>query len=222
MNFPRTILDFQQRFASEQACWEYLVKVRWPDGFACPRCGAVSVGFTSTRKLWQCRNGHQTSATAETVMHRTHLNLRQWFWAAYLVATQTPGISAMVLHRQIGVGYETAYMVLQRLRAGMVNPGRTKLREAVEVDETYISGGYVRKSTRHKRGRGTGRPMVIAAVETYGKTAGRVRLRKIRGATTENVRSFLVDHVEKGSLIISDGLAPYPSAVDWGFRHITR
>jgi len=154
-------------------------------------------------------------------MHRSHLPLTKWFWAAYLVTTQTPGISAMVLHRQVGVGYETAYMMLQRLRAGMVNPGRTKLSGAVQVDEAFISAGYARKATR-KRGRGTSKPMVIAGVEVRGTIAGRVRLRQIGSASEDHIRGFLESHVEKGSTIITDGLQPYRSAPAWGYRHIVK
>src|SRR5947207_10329387 len=101
MSWPRTIMEFQQVFSTEKACWDYLAGVRWPKGFQCPHDGSKSVGFISTRKLWQCQKGHQVSVTSDTVMHSTHLPLKVWFWAAYLMATQTPGISAMVLHRQI-------------------------------------------------------------------------------------------------------------------------
>lgn len=221
MTFPRTILEFQKQFSSKEACWHYLTKVRWPDGFICPRCGLDSVGFITTRGLWQCAQGHQTSVTSETVMYRSHLPLPHWFWAAYLVTTQTPGISAMVLSRQLGVGYETAYMILQRLRAGMVNPARSKLKGAVEVDEAYISAGSTRAAKR-KAGRGTSKPMVIAAVENMGKTAGRVRLRRIGSATEENIRAFITDHVEPGSTIITDGLNAYANVSRWGYKHVVR
>ena len=103
-DFPRTIMDFQERFATEAACLEYLAASRWPEGFVCPGCGARTAWVLERRRLWQCRDCRlQTSVTAGTVMHKTHLPLRVWFWAAYLVATHHPGISAKQLQRQLGL-----------------------------------------------------------------------------------------------------------------------
>jgi ribosomal protein L37AE/L43A len=102
-DFPRSILEFQQRFGDEDACRRYLFGSRWPDGFACARCSGQIAGEQSKRWLWECRScGHQTSVTAGTVMHGTRTPLGVWFWAAYLMATHHPGISAVQLKRQLG------------------------------------------------------------------------------------------------------------------------
>lgn len=83
-------------------------------------------------------------------MQRSHVPILEWFWAAYLVATLTPGISALQLQRQLGLGsYRTAWFVLNRLRKGMVNDTRTPLSGIVEADETIIGG-----PVNTKRGRG--------------------------------------------------------------------
>lgn len=142
-DFPRSILEFQARFADEEACRRYLFESRWPDGFRCPRCGGGSAGEQPKRRLWECREcGHQTSVTAGTVMHGTRTSLQVWLWAAYLVATHHPGISAVQLQRQLGIGrYETAWLVLHKLRRAMVAPERTLLRGSVEVDEFYGDQG---------------------------------------------------------------------------------
>jgi transposase-like protein len=143
--FPGSIVEFQRRFADEAACRAYLFESRWPGGYRCPRCGSGEVGVEHGRHLWQCKRcGHQTSVTAGTVMHKTRTPLTLWFWAAYLVATQTPGISAVQLQRQLGISrYETAWLVLQKLRRAMVAPEREPLRGEVEVDETLV-GGFAR------------------------------------------------------------------------------
>lgn len=90
------------------------------------------------RLVWQCKAcGHQTSVTAGTVMHATHTPLRTWFWAAYLVATHHPGISAKQLQRQLALSrYETAWLILHKLRRAMVAPARGVL----EIDECFIGG----------------------------------------------------------------------------------
>jgi ribosomal protein L37AE/L43A len=133
----RSIVEVQERFGDEEACRRYLYASRWPDGFSCPRCGAGAAGEQSTRRLWECRAcHHQTSVTAGTVMHATRTPLQLWFWAAYLVATHHPGISAVQLQRQLGIArYEPAWLMLHKLRRAMVAPERGPLTGRVEVDD---------------------------------------------------------------------------------------
>ena len=219
-SFPRDVLDFQDRFGTERACWDYLVDVRWPGGVAaCPRCGKPAVVFLEAKKHWRCVSGHQWSVTTGTVMHRSHLPLRKWFWAAYFMTTQTPGISAMVLHRQISVCYETAYMLLQRLRAGMVNPDRKKLSGKVEVDEAFISAGRKRVT---RSGRGTKKVMVVVAVESRGGHAGRIRLRRIPDASSKTLGKFIRDHIDLDSELFTDDWQGYSRSATKGYRHVAK
>src|SRR3954447_25745616 len=119
-----TSMDFQERFPTEGACLEYLAASRWPEGFVCPACGGGRARGLGRRPPWGGGDGRQqTSVTAGTVMHGTRTPLRVWFWAAYLVATHHPGISAKQLQRQLGLSrYETAWLILQKLRRAMVAP----------------------------------------------------------------------------------------------------
>ena len=122
-------------------------------------------------------------------MARSHTPLSVWFWSAYLVSSQTPGVSAVQLRRQLGLSrYETAFQILHKLRAGMVRPDQDRIGgrpgEHVEVDETWAGG--------RTRGKGRGvhdKVLVASAVEVRqrkpgtkldkrkgGRYAGRVRL----------------------------------------------
>jgi ribosomal protein S27AE len=125
-SFPRSIVEFQRSFPDEAACRAYLFESRWPDGYRCPRCGGGEVGAEHRRHLWRCKRcAHQASVTAGTVMHKTRTPLTLGCWAAYLVATHTPGISAVRLQRQLGISrYETAWLILQQLRRAMLAPER--------------------------------------------------------------------------------------------------
>lgn len=167
-DFPRSILEFQARFADEEACRRYLFESRWPEGFSCPRCGGGCAGEQPKRRLWECRDcGHQTSVTAETVMHGTRTSLQVWFWAAYLVATHHPGISAVQLQRQLGIKrYETAWLILHKLRRAMVAPERSRLRGPVEVDEFYVGGIEAGRGAWRKSG--STKAIVVVAVELPG------------------------------------------------------
>src|SRR5207237_2755793 len=141
-DFPRSWMQFQQRFGDEAACAEYLVAARWPDGFVCPGCGGGKAWRLET-KAWtyECAScGRQTSVTAGTIMHHSKLPLTAWFWAAYLMATPSQSISALQLQRQLAFGsYKTAWLICAKLRCSMLAPGRSQLAGLVEVDETEIA-----------------------------------------------------------------------------------
>ncbi|MCX7031004.1 MAG: IS1595 family transposase [Spirochaetes bacterium] len=206
-DFPKTLPEFQRRFPDESACRAYLVASRWPEGYCCPRYGHSEVFDLPRRHLMQCKAcGLQTSVTAGTVFHRTRTPLTYWFWAAYLMATQTPGMSALQLQRQLGLNrYETVWTMLHKLRRAMVAPNREPLRGIIEVDETYIGG-----PEHGKRGRGAGgKALVVGAVEDRGETAGRVRLQLISNSTRAILTAFVEANVEHGATIKTDGLDGY-------------
>src|SRR5512147_3165630 len=146
-DFPRSLIEFQRIFPDERACAAYLARVRWPDGFRCPACGRGKGWELATKAFtWECsRCGKQTSVTAGTVMHGSKLALTVWFWAAYLMATHSNGMSARQLWRQLGLGsYKSAWLLCAKLRCAMVAPDRSPLKALVEADETAIAYGYVR------------------------------------------------------------------------------
>ena len=134
--------EFQRQFASEEACQAYLAACRWPDGFACPRCGHTHGYRLMEHRRWQCvACRYQVSLTAGTILHNTKTPLAVWFWAAYLTVTDKRGISALLLQRQLGLRrYETAWMLLHKLRRAMVNAAREPLHGEVEIDDTWIGG----------------------------------------------------------------------------------
>jgi transposase-like protein len=171
------------------------------------------------RDLLQCRScRYQVSVTAGTVMHRSRTPLRDWFWAAYLVTTHTPGFSALQLQRQLGLArYETSWTLLHKLRRAMVRPNRDKIAGTVEVDETYIGGV--------EAGRGGGRrtestkATVVAAVEVCGRGSGRIRLATVRSLSRSALAGFVVRVVAPGSTVFTDAWPGYRSLPDYGYDH---
>lgn len=136
---PPSLEKFMEDFPTDYACAEYLEKKRWPVGFVCPHCGGrrgwrlearpwvfECAGDGETQDGRRCRR--QTSLIAGTVMHGTHIPIRKWFIAAFLVATHSNGISALQLQAKLGFGsYKSAWLLLHKLRRAMVNPDREKL-----------------------------------------------------------------------------------------------
>jgi transposase-like protein len=219
-DFPKSLKQFQAQFRDDEACRTYLAACRWPDGFRCGRCGHPEPFQLAARGLWQCKAcGRQTSVTAGTVLHRTRLPLTVWFWAAYLMSTHPPGLSAVQLQRQLGLSYETAWALLHKLRRAMVNPEREPLKDKVEVDETYLGG--------HEAGLKGGRQLwdkalIVGGVEVRGRAAGRVRLHVVGDASARSLTGFVKRTVAPGALILTDAWQGYASLPALGYRHRPR
>jgi len=217
--FPRTLTAFQSWFATEEACVEYLAESRWPDGYACPRCDHPEAYELTSRPVYKCKQcRYQVSVTAGTVLHGTRLCLRDWFSAAYLVATHTPGISAVQLQRQLGLKrYETAWGLLQKLRRAMVRPERDRISGEVEVDETYIGG--LEEGRRAGRLSASTKTIVVGAVEIRGRGSGRVRLSVVDDLSSTSLVGFLEQSVAPGSLVRTDGWGGYRPLANKGYVH---
>ena len=214
-------MEFQERFGSERACLEYLAACRWPEGFVCPGCGGRGAWVLERRHLWECESCHvQTSVTAGTVMHKTHTPLRLWFWAAYLVATHHPGISAKQLQRQLGLSrYETAWLILQKLRRAMVAPQRELLKDAIEVDEFFLGGEEEGLSGGRAQGK---KALVGVAIEIRGVGSGRVRLKVLKDASAQSLGAFVKATTAPGTIVHTDGWPAYNCVAKLGFEHRKR
>ena len=218
-DYPRTLLEFKDRFRTEEHCRTYLAQLRWPQGFHCPRCGQ-SPAWRLQHGPFQCRGCNAiVSVTAGTMFHRSHLPLRVWFRAIWWITNQKSGLSALGLQRALGLGsYETAWTCLHKLRRAMVRPGREQLTGEVEVDEVFIGGVEKGGGKRHV---GT-KALVAIAAEVKGPGIGRIRLRQIPDASSQSLEGFVQDTVAPGAVIITDGWTAYPGLERLGYVHRPR
>ena len=215
-NYPRNLAEFEARFSSEEACREYLVRLRWPEGFRCPRCGEGKT-WPVRGVLLQCAAcGYQSSVTAGTIFQDTRKPLTLWFRAMWAVTSQKNGASAKGLQRVLGLGsYDTAWTWLHKLRRAMVRPGRDRLSGVVEVDETYW--GSEEESVR---GRQSGnKVLIVIAAQEDGKGIGRIRMRRIPDASAGSLMPFIEEAVEPGSIVHTDGWLGYDPVERTGYRH---
>jgi transposase-like protein len=214
--YPRNLTQLEADFATEEACRAYLARVRWPDGFRCPRCGG--------RKSWPVRGvllecvdcGCQTSVIAGTIFQDTRTPLPIWFRAMWWMTTQKNGASALGLQRVLGLkSYETAWTWLHKLRRAMVRPGRDLLTGRVEVDECYVGGieeGLPGRLNLEKA-------LVAVAAQEDGPGIGRIRMRQILDASAESLVPFVCDSVAPGSVIHTDGWLGYLPLERKGYQH---
>lgn len=215
-DYPATLVEFEDRFSTEEACRDYLARLRWPPGFRCPRCQA-SRGWPRTRGLVECGGcGYQASPTAGTIFEGTRIPLPLWFRAMWLVPSQKSGVSALGVQRQRGLKrYETVWTILHKLRRAMVRPGRDRLSGTVEVDETYVGG--VEEGVR---GRETStKSLVAVAAEEDGNGVGRIRLAVIPAASGPSLLGFVEQSVEPGSRVHTDDWKGYNGLAAKGYRH---
>ena len=209
--FPRNVREFHAMFPDERACFEYVVASRWPGGsFSCPKCGNGDAYKRKGSLVLECTKCRAlTSATAGTAMHRSKMPLSAWLLTAWLLVTDKRGISSVQLADQLSTRQETAYMMLQKLRAAMVAPDRTLLAGVVEVDESFITTI-------------PDKPLVAGAVEVRGdgrKTwLGRIRLRRIHSREAEELLRFVIENVDESSTIVTDAHASYGDLPLAGYR----
>ena len=220
---PPSLEEFTARFPDDFACAEHLAKLRWPKGFVCPHCrGRRAWRLEAKPWVWECagtieRDGErrscrrQTSVIAGTFLHGSHLPLRKWFIAAYLVTTHSNGISALQLQAKIQVTYKTAWLVLHKLRRAMVAPDRKPLAGLVEVDETSIPFRTRDEPPDGGQGRSEiGKIFIAGAVERLGPVAaGRVRLAQIERISRESLQPFVEENTAPGAVLLTDGNKAY-------------
>lgn len=213
-DYPRTLLELEARFATNEQCRAYLTHLRWSEGFSCPRCAGTKAWPTRRNRLVCTACRHQTTVTAGTIFQDSHLPLRSWFRVIWQVTSQKNGASALGVQRVLGFGsYQTAWTLLHKLRRAMVRPGRDKLAGRVEVDETQVG-----RPSYKGRGSPTKTLIVIAAQED-GNGIGRIRMARIADGSAENLLGFIQEAVVSGSQVHTDGWKPYQGLAALGYEH---
>lgn len=211
-----SFFQFQERFQTDEACFDYLKHLRWPDGFHCPRCGHTEAYFMAKRKVFQCVHcRHQTSVTAGTVFHGTHVPLRKWFWALYLVGSDKRGCSAKRLEKMIDVHYATAWLMVHKIRKAMRDrDSQYRLSDIIEMDDSYFGG-----AASGKRGRGaTNKSTVLVAVENRGTTPRYAAMEVIQSMASNHLKEFVCRHIDDEHILKTDGYSSYAS-LDSLFHH---
>lgn len=219
-DYPMNLTKFEKEFRTEEQCREYLFKLRWQNGYLCPRCQCDKSWQVSEGK-YKCHNcGYQTSVIAGTIFQDTHKPLTLWFRAIWYVTAQKNGTSALGLQRVLGLGsYRTAWTWMHKLRRAMIRPGRDKLQGVIEVDEAYIGA----PGKGGKRGRGAeNKVLVVIAVEINERKIGRTRMSVINSASSEDLHCFIEEVIEKGSTIVTDGWRGYNGLSEKGYLQETK
>lgn len=224
-DFPKTSIEFEEKFDSENACERYLFEKRWGDGFECETC-KHSGYWKGNRGHYICKKCERHhSLKAGTIMQKSKKPLKYWFKAIWLFTMSKRGINAKDLERQLGISYPTAWLWLQKLKRSSLNSERTLLTGKVEVDEFYLGG----KKKGGKRGRGAeNKHKVVIAVEkkinkkTKEEYIGRIRLQVVDSCSSKNLVKFIKDNIDINSHINTDEWKGYVDVSGKGYNHVAK
>jgi transposase-like protein len=203
-----SLLEFQDRFSAEESCEEYLFKLRWPEGFRCPRCGHDRYSLVTTRHVYQCSACHyHASLTAGTVFHKTRTPLRKWFWMIFLMARQKTGVSMLGMQRLLEIrSYKTVWSMGHKIRKAMADRDAAyELAGLIEMDD-----GFIGPKKKGKTGRGSqGKSKILVSVESRGVAAGFGCMHQVPGVNREEILCVAQEKVRPGAQIRTDGWQAY-------------
>jgi hypothetical protein len=213
-----SLLDFQTRFPDEAACWEYLSKMRWQEGFCCPKCQSKKNCFKPKRKVFECYGcKHQSSVTAGTIFHKSRVPLRKWFWAIFLIATSKKGVSMLYLQRQLGMkSYRATWLMGHKIRHAMIQRDDLyQLKGNVQADEIHIGA---KQTFENRRKFGPNKtPFLIAVQEWKSGNPRFVSFQELESIYEEHVLPAIQKKIKKGSTLKSDGAGAYTKTATEGY-----
>jgi len=211
--------DFIKDYGTESQCADALYKWRWPEGFRCPACGSSWYTQVKTRKLYQCSScHHQTSLIAGTIFEQTKLPLTTWFLAIYLITQAKTGLSALALKRQLGVSYNTAWGMKQKIMQVMKERDDQKpLSGVIQLDDVYWGGE--RRGGKRGRGSANKTPFVAAVALNEKGHPISMNMNVVKGFTLSEIARWAKGHLQPDSLVVSDGLACFSAVLDAKCHH---
>jgi len=217
----------KEYFHNEEAAFEKLESIIWPNGAVCPHCGGTDRIYKMTanaekrirvglHKCGECRK--QFTVKVGTVFESSHVKLHLWFQAVYLMTSSKKGISSHQLHRTLGVTYKTAWFMSHRIREAMTTMGMEPMGgegETVEVDETFIGrvkGAPKKRAYHHKM-------KVLTLVDRRGEARSVV----IKNLQPKTIMPILKANIAKETRIMTDEAGQYfHLSKDFAEHHFVR
>ncbi|MDX7825460.1 IS1595-like element ISKpn3 family transposase, partial [Aeromonas caviae] len=216
-----SLFEFLKDYGTEAQCENALFTWRFPNGFVCPECANKTCCRLRRRpRVWQCNHcRHQMSLTGNTIFANTKLPLTKWFLAMHLLSQTKTGLSAMELKRQLGVKYDTAWMLKHKLLQAMKeSDDKQPISGIIQLDDVYWGG----ERRGGKRGRGAAGKTPFVAAVALNKEGHPIKMRMtvVDGFKTKSVADWAKRHIASGSAVISDGLACFKAVKEANCEHL--
>lgn len=198
---------------TEEQARKMIEALRWSNGIICPKCGSDKGAYEMKSKpesknkirdgLYKCKSCRKTfTVTMGTIFEDSHIPLKKWLLAIYLMNASKKGISAHQLHRMLDITYKAAWFMAHRIRYAMTEQPLGQLLGTVEADETYIGG----KNRGGKRGRGSENKTPVFALVSRG---GELRAGKVQNVTGTMLKGIIRENVTSDSRIMTDQYPAY-------------
>ena len=213
-----SFFEFTRKFNNEETCRNHLFRIRWPEGFECPKCKNKTYYLLKKHNRFQCTAcKYQASVTAGTIMDRTRIPLVKWFWAMYLVGTDKRGYSALSLSREMDISYKAAWFLLQRIRKAMMDRDWDySLSGTVELDDAFFGSS----GKGGKRGRGTSKTKVIVGLSVNSDgLPDFIKMEVLRDLRHDTIAGFAHINIKEGSVISTDAYRSYIKLTREGYGH---
>lgn len=203
-------------FHNEEAAYAFVEARIWANGRVCPKCGTIDesgpLKGKSTRigvyKCYACRKPF--TVKVGTIFESSHIPMRIWLQAIFLIASSKKGISSNQLHRGLGITLKAAWFMSHRIREAMKDVGIERFGDcggAVEVDETFIGRDYNKKPEGEKRGRGFAHKYKI--VSLIDRQRGRSRSVVVDDLKTQTLYSLLSKNISGAAHLMTDEAHQY-------------
>jgi transposase-like protein len=218
INYPHTYKEFKSIFPDENSCIKYLYKLRWNDGFFCPKCNTKNIPWKETRNRLVCPScRHQTSITAGTIFEKTRTPLLIWFKAAFYMTSSHNGMSAKKIEQTLGISYRTVWTMLHRFRIAMASSKKEMLSGEIKVYKTFIHDKKIKN--RHKKSFPTS-VIAIAIEDTNTKRYAHIRMYFVKNTSSRNLIGFIKNSVTPGSTVNMIGWSGgYSHLESFGRKH---
>ena len=203
------LIEFSDRFKTDQECLKYLFDQKWKNGFICSKCDSKNYwkGHCGTPNNLVCKNcRHSESPTANTIFHRLKFSLRKAFFIIFECSATTKGISSSMVSRRYSINEKTAWKFMYKIRCAMQSSGNYPLEGKCEVDEYYLGG-----KEESKTGRGAQKKKkAVVIIEKSGKHGiSRAYARRISNTSSKEIRPLLIKHVGKNAELKTDLWSAY-------------
>jgi len=202
------LLQFAERFSTDDACLQYLSEIKWSNGYQCKKCGHSSYSIRKANFSRECHRCHHIeSPTANTIFHRLRFGIRKAFMIVFEMSATTKSLSASQVSKRYGISRVTAWSFMHKIRVSMKSSMLYPIEGDVQVDEFVIGGKEDNKPGRSKDSKK--KKIVVAVGITDKGKISRVYFKKISDYSSASLATIFEQHISSSAKVYTDKWTGY-------------